>query len=156
MAIHSSIPAWRIPKDRGAWPATVYGSHRVGQDWVTKQSSGYDWHIRRRSIGTELLLRSYESLPSIQFSFFFEPFKDWGEIYSKISKNVINLSAYSSYSFLTYTFTMSHTSCTCIEYLCIHNYRCFKKIFIYWKLFILYCMCTLVAQSCPTLQPHGL
>ena len=25
MAIHSSILAWRIPKDRGAWWATVHG-----------------------------------------------------------------------------------------------------------------------------------
>ena len=24
-AIHSSIPAWRIPMDRGAWWATVHG-----------------------------------------------------------------------------------------------------------------------------------
>ena len=25
MAIHSSVLAWRIPMDREAWPATVYG-----------------------------------------------------------------------------------------------------------------------------------
>ena len=25
MATHSSIPAWRIPMDRGAWVATVHG-----------------------------------------------------------------------------------------------------------------------------------
>jgi len=25
MATHSSILAWRIPVDRGAWPATVHG-----------------------------------------------------------------------------------------------------------------------------------
>ena len=25
MATHSSIPAWRIPVDRGAWRATVHG-----------------------------------------------------------------------------------------------------------------------------------
>ena len=25
MATHSSIPAWRIPMDRGAWWATIYG-----------------------------------------------------------------------------------------------------------------------------------
>ena len=31
MATHSSI-AWRIPKDRGPWCTTVYGSQRVGQD----------------------------------------------------------------------------------------------------------------------------
>ena len=26
MATHSSITAWRIPKDRGAWRATVHGA----------------------------------------------------------------------------------------------------------------------------------
>ena len=25
MATHSNILAWRIPMDRGAWPATVHG-----------------------------------------------------------------------------------------------------------------------------------
>ena len=28
MATHSSILAWRIPKDRGAWRATVHGGHK--------------------------------------------------------------------------------------------------------------------------------
>ena len=31
MATHSSILAWRIPKDRGAWQATV---HRVTMSWT--------------------------------------------------------------------------------------------------------------------------
>ena len=31
MEIHSSILAWRIPMDRGAWPATV---HRVAKSWT--------------------------------------------------------------------------------------------------------------------------
>ena len=31
MATHSSIPAWRIPKDRGAWWATVHG---VAKSWT--------------------------------------------------------------------------------------------------------------------------
>ena len=32
MATHSSILAWRIPMDRGAWQATVHEVARVGQD----------------------------------------------------------------------------------------------------------------------------
>ena len=36
-ATHSSILACRIPMDRGAWQATVHGSQRVGQDFVTEQ-----------------------------------------------------------------------------------------------------------------------
>ena len=32
MATHSSILAWRIPMDHGAWRATVHGSQRVGHD----------------------------------------------------------------------------------------------------------------------------
>ena len=31
MATHSSIRAWRIPKDRGAWRATV---HDVAKSWA--------------------------------------------------------------------------------------------------------------------------
>ena len=40
MAIHSSILAWRIPMDRGAWQATVHGLQRVRHDWAAKQSTG--------------------------------------------------------------------------------------------------------------------
>ena len=32
MATHSSILAWRIPMDRGAWKATVHGVVSVGHD----------------------------------------------------------------------------------------------------------------------------
>ena len=32
MAIHSSILAWRIPVDRGAWQAVVYGVTKVRHD----------------------------------------------------------------------------------------------------------------------------
>ena len=35
MATHSSILAWRIPMDRGAWRAAVMGSQRVGHSWAT-------------------------------------------------------------------------------------------------------------------------
>ena len=31
-ATHSSILAWRIPMDRGGWPATVHGVTRVRHD----------------------------------------------------------------------------------------------------------------------------
>ena len=36
MATHSSILAWRIPKDRGAWRATVHG---VTESDMTEQLS---------------------------------------------------------------------------------------------------------------------
>ena len=36
MATHSSILAWRIPMDRGAWQATVHGVARVRHNLVTK------------------------------------------------------------------------------------------------------------------------
>ena len=31
MAAHSSILAWRLPVDRGAWPGTVHGITESGQ-----------------------------------------------------------------------------------------------------------------------------
>ena len=36
MATHSSILAWKIPMDRGAWWAAVRGVTRVGHDLATK------------------------------------------------------------------------------------------------------------------------
>ena len=36
MATHSSILAWRIPMDTGAWRATGQGIARVGHDSATK------------------------------------------------------------------------------------------------------------------------
>ena len=32
MAAHSSILAWRIPVDRGAWQVAVHGVQRVGHN----------------------------------------------------------------------------------------------------------------------------
>ena len=32
MATHSSILAWKIPMDRGAWRATVHGVASLGHD----------------------------------------------------------------------------------------------------------------------------
>ena len=37
MATHSSILAWRIRMDRGAWQATVHGVARARQDLATEQ-----------------------------------------------------------------------------------------------------------------------
>ena len=39
MATHSSILAWRISKDRGAWGVQSMGLQRVGHNWVTKHST---------------------------------------------------------------------------------------------------------------------
>ena len=39
METHSSILAWEIPWDRGAWGVTVHGLQRVGHDCATKQES---------------------------------------------------------------------------------------------------------------------
>ena len=42
MATHSSILAWRIPMDRGAWHPTVHG---VAKSWtqLTKRSTAPHW-----------------------------------------------------------------------------------------------------------------
>ena len=38
MVTHSSIPAWRIPMDRGAWRLQSMGRKRVGDDKLSKQA----------------------------------------------------------------------------------------------------------------------
>ena len=40
MATDSSILAWRISMDKGAWQATVHGSQRVRRDGVSKPTHG--------------------------------------------------------------------------------------------------------------------
>ena len=46
METHSSIPAWRIPMDRGAWWATVHG---VSKSWTQLNDSSQ--HIAQDSLG---------------------------------------------------------------------------------------------------------
>ena len=41
MATHSSILAWRIPMDRGAWRATVHGVAK-SWTWLSKQACNHD------------------------------------------------------------------------------------------------------------------
>ena len=48
MATHSSIPTWRIPKDRDAWLRSM-GSQRVRHDWGTKQSAAHVTNYHRHS-----------------------------------------------------------------------------------------------------------
>ena len=48
MAIHSSIPAWRILMDRGAWWVTV---HEVAESDTTEQlSSQCKWDMIIKSV----------------------------------------------------------------------------------------------------------
>ena len=41
MGTYSSILAWRIPMDKGAWQAAVHGFQRVRHDWMTKHSTAH-------------------------------------------------------------------------------------------------------------------
>ena len=45
MATHSSIPAWRIPMDGGAWRLSFMGSQRVGHDWAYTFIQIASYHI---------------------------------------------------------------------------------------------------------------
>ena len=48
MATHSSILAWRIPMDRGAWWAAVHGiaeSDMTEQLRTTQHSKGFEFHL---------------------------------------------------------------------------------------------------------------
>ena len=48
MATHSSILAWRISMDRGAWRATV---HRIAKSRTAQPCWSWFWHSRRWSTG---------------------------------------------------------------------------------------------------------
>ena len=48
MATHSSIPSWSIPKDRGAWQATV---HAVAELDTTNR---LNTHIQMMGQGTKI------------------------------------------------------------------------------------------------------
>ena len=54
MAMHSSILAWRIPMDRGAWRG-----HRVGYNRVTKHSTAQDNYQKQILIRTGWLLQGF-------------------------------------------------------------------------------------------------
>ena len=43
-ATHSSMLAWRIPMDRGAWQATVHGLQRVGHD-LSDSAHSTNYHL---------------------------------------------------------------------------------------------------------------
>ena len=50
MATHSSILAWRLSMDRGAWQAADHGGHRVRHDWATKHSTHCKSQWKRASL----------------------------------------------------------------------------------------------------------
>ena len=41
METYSSILAWRIPMDKGAWRTAVHGFQRIRHHWVTKHSTAH-------------------------------------------------------------------------------------------------------------------
>jgi len=49
MATHSSILAWRIPMDRGAWRATVHG---VAKSWTRLSDLLLKGHVIRQCLYT--------------------------------------------------------------------------------------------------------
>jgi len=56
MATHSSILAWRMPKDRGGWCATVHGVAKSQTTWATKHII-HTWHcisLRQRALWSDL------------------------------------------------------------------------------------------------------
>ena len=67
MATHSSILAWRIPADRGAWQAMVHGV--AESDWATKHKTRLHWsdHCRtnfKMTIRADCAVSACSPLPS--------------------------------------------------------------------------------------------
>ena len=57
MATHSSILAWRIPMDRGAWWGS-WGSERARHDEMTNTTHQFIW--------ASLVAQTIENLPAVQ------------------------------------------------------------------------------------------
>ena len=70
MATHSSIPAWRIPMDRGAWWVTVY---RAGHEFTTNHT--YIYLIKELYLEYRRILTTQEKIYNSTFkkeiTFFF-------------------------------------------------------------------------------------
>ena len=67
MVTHSSIPAWRIPVDRGAWQATVHG---VTESDMTEQLSLYCMtHIHKVQWLVVIVLSTYNVTCSVLSAF---------------------------------------------------------------------------------------
>ena len=54
MATHSSILAWRIPTDRGAWRATIHGVEK-SQTWLSHKAQHTHEQRKRNSVKEELV-----------------------------------------------------------------------------------------------------
>ena len=62
MATHSSILAWRIPMDKGAWWAIIHG---VTKSWT--RLSDFHFHFTFNfSSGASLVAQSIKNLPAMQ------------------------------------------------------------------------------------------
>ena len=92
MATHSSILAWRIPTDRGAWRATVHGIAKI-QTWLNDfhiDMSSEEWQVENSTLKCVMVekrinvalahifpyeLQGFtEKLCEIHFELFFSPF----------------------------------------------------------------------------------
>ena len=63
MAIHSTILAWRIPMDRGAWRATVHGTAQS----QTRLSDSLSIHTKE---GASLVAQTVKNPPAMQGTWF--------------------------------------------------------------------------------------
>ena len=55
MATHSSILAWRIPMDRGAWRAAIHG---IAKNWTRLSDSGQHSTAQEGPLKSYLMVRS--------------------------------------------------------------------------------------------------
>ena len=76
MAIHSSILAWRIPMDRGAWHATVHGvteldvTERLGTQCTQKSKTDIQKSqlLQNNILSCLLLFRISRNISSVEYS----------------------------------------------------------------------------------------
>ena len=71
LATHTNILAWEVPKDKGAWQATVHGVTRVGHDLATEHTHNVDHaKVEKPSSRTEDSQKERDKIRLLFYNFY--------------------------------------------------------------------------------------
>ena len=124
---HASIPAWRIPMDRGAWQAAVHGSLRVGYDFTFT----FHFHALEKEMVTHSSVLAWRipgtgepgGLPSMGLH---RVGHDWSDLAAAVD------------SFLWLYFLVDYPSCKIVQDCELHEVRDWVCLWLLVRLVCLY------------------